>query len=165
MARKGSVAPKERINIVYRPATSAHEVIELPLKMLVLADLTGKPDERPIEERKPVEVDKDNFKDVMKGFALGVDVSVKDRLSEDPAQEIAASLKFQGLKDFTPEGIVKQVPELNRLLELRKALSALKSPLGNRKDFRERIRELLDDENSRKKLLEELGLSQQGASS
>ena len=164
MARKGSVAPKERINIVYRPATSAHEIIELPLKMLVLADLTGKHDERSIEERKPIEVDKDNFKDVMKGFDLGVDVSVKDRLAEDSAQEIAAQLKFKGLKDFTPEGIVKQVPELNRLLELRKALSALKSPLGNRKDFRERIRELLDDEGSRQKLLEELGLSPQGAS-
>jgi type VI secretion system protein ImpB len=164
MARKGSVAPKERINIVYRPATSAHEIIELPLKMLVLADLTGKHDVRSIEERKPIEVDKDNFKDVMKGFDLGVDVSVKDRLAEDSAQEIAAQLKFKGLKDFTPEGIVKQVPELNRLLELRKALSALKSPLGNRKDFRERIRELLDDESSRQKLLEELGLSPQGAS-
>ena len=72
----------------------------------------------------------------------------------------AAYQKFRGLKDFTPEGIVKQVPELNRLLELRKALSALKSPLGNRKDFRERIRELLENEDSRKKLLEELGLSQ-----
>ena len=163
MARKGSVAPKERINIVYRPATSAHEVIELPLKMLVLADLTGKPDERSIEERKPVEIDKDNFKEVMKGFDLGCEVSVKDKLAEDSAQEIAAQLKFKGLKDFTPEGIVKQVPELNRLLELRKALSALKSPLGNRKDFRERIRELLENEDSRKRLLEELGLTSPGA--
>lgn len=162
MARKGSVAPKERINIVYRPATNAQEIIELPLKMLVLADVTGKPDSRPIEERKPIEIDKDNFKEVMKGFDLGCDVSVKDRLSADSAQEIAASLHFKGLKDFTPEGVVKQVPELNRLLELRKALSALKSPLGNRKEFRERIKELLDDENSRARLLEELGLNPQG---
>jgi type VI secretion system protein ImpB len=158
MARKGSVAPKERINIVYRPATSAHEIIELPLKMLVLADLTGKPDGRSIEERKPINIDKDNFKEVMEGFDLGCDVSVKDRLSDDAAQEIAGSLKFKTLKDFTPEGIVKQVPELNRLLELRKALSALKSPLGNRKDFRNRIRQLVDDADSRARLLEELGL-------
>ena len=158
MARKGSVAPKERINIVYRPATSAHEVIELPLKMLVLADLTGKPDGRSIEERKPINIDKDNFKEVMAGFDLHTEVSVKDRLSDDDAQEISAALKFKTLKDFTPEGIVKQVPELNRLLELRKALSALKSPLGNRKDFRNRIRQLVDDADSRARLLEELGI-------
>ncbi len=158
MARKASVAPKERINIVYRPATSAKEVIELPLKTLVVADLTGKPDERAIEHRKPVNVDKDNFHEVMAGFDLGVDVSVPDRLSEEEGQEIAAPLKFKGLKDFTPEGIVKQVPELNQLLELRKALSALKSPLGNRKDFRQRVRELLEDADARKQLMDELGL-------
>lgn len=158
MARKASVAPKERINIVYRPATSAKEVIELPLKTLVVADLTGKTDERAIEHRTPVNIDKDNFKEVMKGFELGVDVSVPDKLSGAEDQEIAASLKFNGLKDFSPEGIVKQVPELNRLLELRNALSALKSPLGNRKDFRTRVRELLDDADARKQLMDELGL-------
>ena len=161
MARKASVAPKERINIVYRPATSAHEVIELPLKMLVLADLTGKPDERTIEQRKPVNIDKDNFHEVMESFELGVDVSVPDRLSAEEGQEIASPLKFKGIKDFSPEGIVKQVPELNQLLELRKALSALKSPLGNRRDFRNKIRALLEDADARKKLLDELGLPEQ----
>ena len=48
MAKEGSVAPRERVNIVYRPATGdAQEEVELPLKFLVMSDFTGKPDDRP----------------------------------------------------------------------------------------------------------------------
>ena len=37
MAKEGSVAPKERVNIVYRPATGDAKVeVELPLKLLIL---------------------------------------------------------------------------------------------------------------------------------
>lgn len=158
MAKKASVAPKERINIVYRPAANTNDTKELPLKALIVADLTGKPDDRPIEERKPVLIDKDNFKAVMKGFKLEADVSVPDRLSGVEDQEIGAKLKFNGLKDFTPDGIVAQVPELQKLLELRNALSALKSPLGNRKAFRQKVKELLDDSDARAQLMAELGL-------
>lgn len=164
MARKESVAPKERINIVYRPATSANEVIELPLKMLVVADVTGVEDDRPLEERKPVKIDKDNFNSVMESFELGCNVSVPDKLSGESDQELVASLQFKTLRDFTPDGLVKQVPELNRLLELRKALSALKSPIGNRKEFRNRIRDLIDDDSSRQQLLRELGLEEKAKS-
>ena len=63
MAKKaGTVAPKERINIVYRPATGdAQEEVELPLKLLIMSDFTLEPDDRPLEDRKPVNLDKDNL--------------------------------------------------------------------------------------------------------
>ena len=71
MAKDGSVAPRERINIKYRPATGdATEEKELPLKLLMLGDYTLRNDETPLEERKPVQVDKDNFNDVMRGMNL-----------------------------------------------------------------------------------------------
>ena len=55
MAKEGSVAPKERINITYKPATGdAVEDVELPLKMLFIGDYSGKPDPRPLEERVQV---------------------------------------------------------------------------------------------------------------
>jgi type VI secretion system protein ImpB len=162
MAKRGSVAPKERINIIYRPATSPGEKVELPLKMLVMADLTGRPDDRSLEERKPINVDKDNFHEVMRNQELGVDVNVKDRLQDEKGHELGVNLKFGGLRDFTPGGIAQQVPELKKLLELRDALSSLKSPIGNKKGFRKRIQEIMNDPEARAKMLQELGMDEDG---
>jgi len=67
-------------------------------------------------------------------------------------------LEFKKLDDFGPEGIVKQVPELRTMLELRAALTALKGPLGNIPAFRKKIQSLLGDGEARKKLVEELKL-------
>jgi type VI secretion system protein ImpB len=159
VSKEGSVAPKERVNIVYKPATGdAQEEVELPLKILMMGDYTGRPDDRPLEERKPINVDKDNFNEVMAQQKLGVAINVKDKLSGEAGGEMALDLKFKTLADFTPEGIVNQVPELRKLLELRTALNALKGPLGNIPGFRKKIQSLLGDEGSRQKLMGELGL-------
>ena len=65
MDEQGSVAPKERVNIVYRPATGdAKEDVELPFKQLVIGDFTQTEDDRQLEEIKPISVDKDNFNSV-----------------------------------------------------------------------------------------------------
>jgi len=158
MAAKGSVAPKERINIVYRSKISGQEEIELPFKMLVMCNLTGKRNEIEVEKRKPVNVDKDNFTDVMESTKLTLDISVPNRL-QDGHDELSASLRFKHLNDFTPEGIAHQVPELRKLLELRDALSALKSPLGNRPEFRKRIQAILADEGARERMSAELKMN------
>jgi type VI secretion system protein ImpB len=71
-------------------------------------------------------------------------------------------LQFETLKDFDPENIVRQVPELNKLLELRQALTALKSPLGNLPAFRRAIQSILADEAAREKLLKELKIEDPG---
>lgn len=155
MAKEGSVAPKERVNIIYKPAGNATEDVELPLKILMLGDFTGRKDDTPVEDRKPINIDKDNFNDVLKEQQVGVDLSVADRLAGEG--EMAVSLKFQTMKDFTPEGIVNQVPELQKLLELRNALNALKGPLGNIPAFRKKIQSILEDVEAREKLLAELG--------
>lgn len=158
MAKQGSVAPKERINIVYKSKLEGQPEVELPFKMLVMQDLTGRPKEAPLGERQPVKIDRETFDAVMSSFDLGVDVRVKDRLSGIPGATIPMSLKFATLRDFTPDGIAQQVPELQKLLELRDALSSLKSPLGNKGNFRKRIQSILSDETSRKRMMSELGL-------
>jgi type VI secretion system protein ImpB len=56
--------------------------------------------------------------------------------------------------------VVNQVPELKTLLDLRAALTALKGPLGNIPAFRKKIQAMLGDDESRKKLMKELGLSE-----
>ncbi|MBT8439947.1 MAG: type VI secretion system contractile sheath small subunit [Gammaproteobacteria bacterium] len=157
MAKEGSVAPKERVNIVYKPATGgAQEEVELPLKLMMVGDYTLRNDDTPLEDRKPINVDKDNFNDVMREQKLGVDLNVANKLSGEENDEMSVSLKFGTLKDFEPENVAKQVPELNKMLELREALTALKGPLGNVPAFRKMIQTVLTDEDARDKLLKEL---------
>ncbi len=158
MAKEGSVAPRERVNIVYKPATGdAQEEKELPLKLLVMGDFTGRADDRPLEDRKPVNVDKDNFNDVMKSMNLSASFSVANTLSGKEGEELPVNLKFQNLKDMEPEAIAKQVPELSKLMDLRDALTALKGPLGNLPEFRKKIQSLVTDPAAKEKLLKELG--------
>ena len=160
MAKEASIAPKERVNIVYRPATGdAQEEVELPLKLMVLGDFTLRPDERMVEDRDPVNIDKDSFNDVMQSQNLGLKVNVRNRLAgDDPEAQLALDLKFNTLKDFEPDALVKMVPELAKMMELREALKALKGPLSNVPDFRKKLQELVGDEEARAKVLQELGL-------
>lgn len=159
MAKEASVAPKERINIVYKPATGgAQAEIELPLKLMVMGDFTNRADSTPLEDRKPINVDKDNFNDVMKSHNLTAQVNVKNTLSGNPGDEMAVNLKFNTLKDFEPEQVARQVPEMNQLLELRTALGALKGPLGNVPAFKKKIEKLMSDDSGKEKLMKELGL-------
>jgi type VI secretion system protein ImpB len=69
------------------------------------------------------------------------------------------SLQFKTMKDFTPEGVLQQVPELQKLMDLRNALTALKSPLGNVPGFRKKLQAMLTDPTQRDKLIAELGLN------
>ncbi len=161
MSKEGSVAPKERVNITYKPSTGdAKQEVELPFKVLMLADFTGRVDERPVEERAPISVDKDNFASVMAEQKLSVMATVPDRLSNEPSAELTVNLQLKSLADFTPDGIAAQVPELQKLLALRSALIALKGPLGNTPAFRKKIQSLLEDDNARGRLMKELGLDE-----
>ena len=161
MAKEGSVAPKERVNILYRPATGdAKEEVELPLKLLVMGDFTLRADDRMVEEREPINIDKDNFNEVLKAQNLKLDITIPYQLSAAPEEETSLSLKFESLADFGPEAIVKNTPELNKLLELREALTSLKGPMSNRPEFRKKIQELVKDEAAREQLLKELKLEE-----
>jgi type VI secretion system protein ImpB len=163
MGKESSVAPKERVNITYKPATGdAQEEVELPLRILMAGDYTGKRDDTPLEERKPISVDKDNFSEVMAEQNLSLDMNVADKLSGNENDEMSVRLKFKNLKDFTPEGVAEQVPELRQLMQLRNALTALKGPLGNIPKFRKKIQEMLGDDAARERLMKELGMGDEG---
>ena len=159
MAKESSIAPKERVNIVYRPSLGdAKEEVELPLKMLVVGDFTGVPGDRAVEKREPVNIDKDNFNEVLKAQKISLNLSVPNRLAADMEAELNVSLRVESMKDLGPEAIVEQVPEMRRLLELRDALRALKGPLSNVPEFRRKIQELIKDDDARQRLLAEIGL-------
>ncbi|MCY9803265.1 type VI secretion system contractile sheath small subunit [Vibrio scophthalmi] len=159
MSKEGSVAPKERVNIKYIPSTGDSQAeIELPLKTLVVGDFKGHAEETPLEEREAVSVDKNNFEAVMRESDLKISATVPNKLRDEENAELPIELSFKSLADFSPDAVAAQVPELNKLVELREALVALKGPLGNIPAFRERLQTLLNSEESREKLLSELSL-------
>ena len=147
-------APRERINITYRPATNTKEQKELPFRMAMLGDFTLRPDETPVEDRKMIRVDKDTFNDVMRSQELNVSFGAANKLTGKEGDELAVNLKLGTLKDFEPEQIARSVPELKQLLDTREALNALKAPLANKRAFQKKIAEIVKDEETRKKLMD-----------
>lgn len=169
MGKEASVAPKERVNIVYKPATGdQQEEVELPFKTLVLGDFNLKADDTPVEDRDVIDVNKNNFDDVLAGQNVHLKAQVADKLTEGAEEDaqLTVDLDFKSMKDFTPDQIVQAVPQLRKLMDLREALKALKGPMGNVPAFRKKIQELIEDESAREQILGELKLdedSEEGA--
>lgn len=155
--REGSVAPKERINIKYIPATGGQqEEKELPLRMMFVGDFTGRDDPTLVEERKVVSVDKNTFANVMEQQNISLNLTVPNTLTENKDDELKANLKISSLDDFSPDSVAKQIPETRKLLELRDALNALKGPLGNIPSFRHAIQSIIEDPTLRDEIVREL---------
>ncbi len=155
---EGSVAPKERVNIVYKSHVGDRtEEVELPLKLMMLGDYTGKPSDETVEDREPINIDKDNFNEVMAGMGLSLDVNVNDTLDEEN-EEMPVHLEFNSMRDMSPDNVARQVPALESMLEMRRALLALKGPLGNVPAFRKAIQKILADDETRAVIMQELGI-------
>ncbi|QDH65818.1 type VI secretion system contractile sheath small subunit [Pseudomonas azotoformans] len=161
MAKEGSVAPKERINITFKPSVGgAREEVELPLKLLVLGDFTQREDLRKLEDRKPIALNQNTLDEVLAKQALSLTLNVPNRLQDGAeVEDLAIQLRINSMRDFNPANLVEQIPELHKLMALREALMALKGPQGNTPSFRKAIEQALADDESRARVLAELGLS------
>jgi len=160
VALPGSVAPLQRVRIVYSSGEgpSAQEV-ELPLKLLILGDFTRRPDETFLEERRPVNVDQDNFDQVMASHDLRLDLDPADRLHGREKARLQVSLRFKSMSDFEPSSIIGQVPELRSLVKLRALLTRLKASAKTSDSLNRKLEAVLSDPEARSKLAAELGLS------
>jgi type VI secretion system protein ImpB len=139
--KKGRVRPP-RVHITYEVEKNGAMVLkELPFVVGVLADLSGQPKEplAKLKERKFVEIDRDNFDDVLKAQRPRVAMKVDNTLKGDGSQ-LSVELEFKKLADFEPEQVVRQVQPLNDLLEVRNKLRDLLS----RTEGNDRLEELLD---------------------
>ena len=132
----------------------AKKKVELPLMMLVTGDFTGKESDVPVEDREVINLNKDNFQKVMKSQELGLDYAVENKLTGEG--DMAVSLNFENMKDFSPEEIAKQVPELSRLLAARNLLQDLRNRLISVRDFRQQLESVITDKAAREELLAEL---------
>ncbi len=161
MARKeSSVAPKERINVTFKPATGgAMEEIELPMKVMVLGDFLQRHDPRSLLDRKPISINKNNFADVMANQKLTVDLAVPNMLQDgDADRDIPVKLSFNSMRDFEPGNILGQIPETRKMMQIRDALVSLKGPMGNLPSLRKSLEDFVKDprqrEDTRKELAE-----------
>ncbi|MDG3821078.1 type VI secretion system contractile sheath small subunit [Pseudomonas aeruginosa] len=162
--KKGSVAPKERINISYVPATNGQqEEVELPLKVLVVGDLKGRAEDSALEERTAVRINKDNFNEVLEKAEVRLAADVPAVLAgSSEGDTISVDLRFNSIDDFSPDSIIRNVPELRKLHELREALVALRGPMSNIPAFRKQLQAMLSDEGARSELAKELAISMGG---
>lgn len=155
----GSVAPKERINIRYTPKSDGQvSEVELPLNLLVTGD-TGKADDKPIDERQTISINKNNFNSIVSETGINLNFNVRNKLSKNPDEELHIDMDVKSMVDFSPDNIARQIPELKKLLDLREALVALKGPMGNIPQFRAQIQALLENEETREQLIKELDLA------
>jgi type VI secretion system protein ImpB len=148
-----------RVHITYDVETGdAIELKELPFVMGVAADLSGKPaDPLPrMRDRKFVEIDRDNFDDVMKGMKPRLAFQVDNKLAADDTR-IGVELRFNRLEDFDPEQVARQVDPLRKLMEVRRELSGLLAKADGNEKLGERLGEIIGNTELLAKLAKETG--------
>lgn len=151
-----------RVHITYDVETGdAVEQKEIPFVVGVLSDLTGHPEHplAPLKERKYVEVDKDNFDEVLEGVKPRLAFKVDNKIEAADESKMAVELTFKSLDDFHPERIAEQVEPIRKLVEARKKLYNLMAKL----DGNDKLEALLQDVISNTDKLTRLGLSGDGA--
>lgn len=155
---------KPRVHITYQVETEGAQIErELPFVVGIMGDFAGDPTEplKPLAERKFVQIDRDNFNDVMARIAPGLNIRVENTLAGD-GSEMAVSLKFRSLDDFEPAKVAEQVPALKALLETRAKLRDLMSKVDRSDELEGLLEEVLQDKGKLAKLSSELGLDKQG---
>lgn len=159
---KQSESPKERINVTYKPATGDQSAeVEIPYKLTILGEFNPDEEAKPVEDKKVISVNKNNFNDVLKHQNLSLSFSVDNKLTDEEGGSLNVSLDLNSMKDFSPESIVDNVDEMKKLMALRQSLISLKGPLGNVPAFRKAIESAIADETERDKLLQELSLAEE----
>lgn len=141
--QKLSRVRKPRVHITYDVEVGdAIEQKELPFVVGVLADLSGQPkDALPrVKDRKFVEIDRDNFNQVLAGTKPRLAFRVPNRLANDESR-LDVELEFRHMDDFGPEAVARQVEPIRKLVEARQRLNELALKINSN----DKLEELLQD--------------------
>ena len=158
--KKLSRVRKPRVHIEYEVFTNgAMEKKELPFIAGVMGDFSGDPTEKldAIRDREFVNIDRDNFDQVMKKMNAGLNLRVNNTIANDDS-EVAVQLKFEKLDDFSPAAVADQVPQLKQLLETRDKLRDLLVKIDGSTDLEEILEEAIKSTDGLTKLKGELGI-------
>lgn len=152
---------KPRVHIKYEVETEGAVVEkELPFVVGVLGDFSGDPtgELKPLKDRKFIQIDRDNFNDVMRRMTPGLNIRVENTLKGD-GSEMPVSLRFDSMDDFEPGRIVSQVEPLRRLQETRDQLRDLLSKADRSEDLENLLEKVLSDTDQLGALQKELGIT------
>lgn len=147
-----------RVQITYDVEIGdAIEKKELPMVVGIMADLSGhRAEELPkMKERKFVQIDRDNFDEVMKSITPRLEFTVDNKMTPDGGR-IPVELKFQSFDDFSPTAVVQQVEPLRRLLEARQRLVDLAGKLDGNDELTAELQAAAENDGLQK-IREELG--------
>lgn len=150
-----------RVHITYEVETEGAVVEkELPFVVGVLGDFSGDPTEplKPMKDRKFIQIDRDNFNEVMARMTPGLNLKAENTLKGD-GSEMAVQLKFSSMDDFQPANVAKQVEPLRKLLETRNKLRDLLTKVDRSEDLENVLEKVLENTQELKKLSADLGVS------
>jgi type VI secretion system protein ImpB len=151
---------KPRVHIKYDVETEGAQVErELPFVMGIMGEFSGDPTKPlpSLTDRKFVQIDRDNFNDVMARIGPGLNLKVDNTLAGDGSQ-MAVDLKFNSIEDFEPGRIVEQVPALKALMETRNKLRDLMSKVDRSEELENLLEQVLQSDSELKSLSNQLGL-------
>lgn len=149
-----------RVQITYDVEVGgAIELKELPFVVGVMGDFVGKPEDPlpPIKNRKFVEIDPDNFNQVMAGMKPRVAFSVDNKMQND-GSKVGVDLKFNNIEDFDPDNVVQQIEPLRKLVEARQKLSDLRSKMDGNDKLESILNDLIADADKQKQISDALGI-------
>lgn len=155
---------KPRVHIKYEVETEGAVVEkELPFVVGVMGDFSGDPTRKleDLRDRKFVQIDRDNFNDVMARVAPGLNIKVDNTLAGDDSQ-MAVNLKFKSMDDFEPARVAQQVPALKAMLDTRARLRDLMSKADLSEELEGLLEEVLQDKSKLDALSEQLGIKKEG---
>lgn len=153
-----------RVQITYDVEIGdAIELKELPFVIGVMGDFVGKPEDPlpPLKERKFVEIDPDNFNQVLAGMKPRLSYSVENKLQDD-GSKLGVELKFTNIEDFEPDNIVQQVEPLRKLVEARQKLSDLRSKMDGNEKLENILEDIISNSDKQKELSNALGIDNSG---
>jgi len=153
---------KPRVHISYEVETEgAVATKELPFVVGVMGDFSGDPTSplKSLKDRRFVQIDRDNFNNVLASMNPGVNMKVKNILQDD-GSEFAVNLKFETMDDFEPAAIVNQVEPLRKLMETRNKLRDLSTKADRSEDLEDIIEKVLNNKADLSELADAVGAEQ-----
>jgi len=138
---------KPRVQISYEVEDGGKSVKkELPFVVGVLGDFSGQPTKplKSFKQRKFIQIDGENFNEVMSKMTPGLNFKVKNTLKNDDS-EIAVNLEFTSIDDFLPDKVAEQVEPLKELLDIRAKLKEVLGKADCSEDLEVILEEILKD--------------------
>lgn len=152
---------KPRVHITYDVETEGAVVKkELPFVIGITGDFSGhnKDNLKPLKDRRFVQIDRDNFDDVLNRMNPKLALAVDNTLAENES-ELKVELSFNSLSDFEPAAVVNQVEPLKKLMETRNKLRDLMTKVDRSEDLENILEDVLNNTASLEKLAAELDIA------